>query len=358
MPLTPTVKLAGPALVTRTSAHVVRQTDVTIVEESLPLFDAGSPPPEIVAVLVTLGAAAAAGRTVSVIALALVPPAAITVALVQTMRVPPTTLSPAAGVFAVHVQPVPAAETNVRPAGRLSVTVYVPTVGALPSVLLTAIVYAPFTPTAKVEFAVLVICRSGLGVTVTLAWSSSPATLLPGVESGSALSAYETCAVLILAPTVVTLALIVRVALAPLFITPTSQMPVPEVYEPCDGTAEANVSPAGRRSSTRTSVLVVGPLLVTVTVKLTVVPGVRLLAVLVRLMSETRPGAVARSPNAGAPVALGSAVAASVVVLTWYSVALGEVTRRPLRSKAQPVMFAGRPVTAPSSVTTPAGVTV
>ena len=135
----PTVKLAGPALVTRMSGQVARHTAVVMVDVLLPLLAAGSAPPDTVAVLVTLGAAPAAGRTVSVIALALAAPAAITVALVHTMRVPPTTLSPAAGVLAAQVQPVPAAETNVRPAGRLSATVYVPAVARLPRVLLTAI---------------------------------------------------------------------------------------------------------------------------------------------------------------------------------------------------------------------------
>ena len=157
---------------------------------------------------------------------------------------------------------------------------------------------------------------------------------------------------------VVTVALMVRVTLAPLFIRPICHTPVPDVYVPCDGTAETNVSPAGSRSVTRTPVVKSGPLLVTVMVKVTAFPGVTLLAVIARLRSDVLPGAVPRSPNAVAPVATGRMVEASVVVLTWYSVAAGEVTRRPLRSKAQPVMFPGRPVTLPSRVTTPVVVIV
>ena len=58
-------------------------TAVTAVLELLALLEAGSPPPETVAVFDTLGAAAAAGRTVTVMVSVLVAPAAITTLFVQ-----------------------------------------------------------------------------------------------------------------------------------------------------------------------------------------------------------------------------------------------------------------------------------
>jgi hypothetical protein len=100
----------------------VTNTLVTSLAELLPLLPAGSLPPAIVTVLVLLGSAGAVTATVRVIALPWVL-AAMDVALVQTMREPPTTLSPATGTFTPHVHPVPAAETKVIPAGRLSAMV-------------------------------------------------------------------------------------------------------------------------------------------------------------------------------------------------------------------------------------------
>ena len=61
-----------------------------VVDELLPLLQAGSPPPEIVAELVTDGNAAGATTTVTVIGLGLVAPAAMTVALVHVAVLLPT----------------------------------------------------------------------------------------------------------------------------------------------------------------------------------------------------------------------------------------------------------------------------
>ena len=121
MPLVPTVKLPLCDFVSERSG--AKTTVIRLALVLLPVNAGASVGWLIVATLVTLGAAAAATATVSVMLLGLVPAAAMTVALVHAMRVPPTTLSPAAGTFAVQVQPVPAAETKVSPAGRLSATV-------------------------------------------------------------------------------------------------------------------------------------------------------------------------------------------------------------------------------------------
>ena len=114
--LTPTVRLATDnVLLTTRSGHVVAQTAVVIVLLLLPLLAAGSLPPDTVAMLVTLGTAAAPGNTVKVIRLGLVPPAAIAALLVQESCV---------AVEDVQVQPVPlGVPTIVSPLGILSITV-------------------------------------------------------------------------------------------------------------------------------------------------------------------------------------------------------------------------------------------
>src|SRR5436305_1601590 len=117
--------LAGPVLVTvRSNALTVVATEKLL----LPWLPAGSLVGGVVmaTVLVTLGAAAGATATWKVIAFGLLPPAAMTVLLEHTTRPPPTMLSPATGVLAVHVQPVPEGTTAiVRPVGSVSVIVYV-----------------------------------------------------------------------------------------------------------------------------------------------------------------------------------------------------------------------------------------
>src|SRR5437764_1334736 len=68
---------------------------------------------------------------------------------------------------------------------------------------------------------------------------------------------------------------------------PTLHAPVPAMYVPWLGVAETNVRPAGNRSWTTTFVAESGPLLVRVTVKVTVSPtlGVALLTVLLTATS-------------------------------------------------------------------------
>ena len=63
------------------------------------------------------------------------------------------------------------------------------------------------------------------GLIVSASRSSSVETLLPGVESGSNWSLALTCAVFVLVPVLATVAVICSVALAPLLIEPTVQMP-------------------------------------------------------------------------------------------------------------------------------------
>ena len=111
-------------------------TPLTVVgslAELLPLFEAGSLPPEMLATFVTDGNAAGATTTVTVIGLGLVAPAAMTVELVQVAVLLPTTV-------VEQFQPVPVGSAAmVKPAGRLSVTVIVPLVAALPALLAVSV---------------------------------------------------------------------------------------------------------------------------------------------------------------------------------------------------------------------------
>ena len=96
----PTVRGVGNTLLLtiRSGQPPAVQTGVTIVLPLLPLLEGGSPPPETVAVLATLGVAATVGSTVRVIGLGLVAPAAIGVLLVQISCV---------AVEVAQFQPVP-----------------------------------------------------------------------------------------------------------------------------------------------------------------------------------------------------------------------------------------------------------
>src|SRR5690606_18242818 len=94
--------------------------------------------------------------------------------------------------------------------------------------LRTTTVNVTSSPTFAVElFTVFVSDKSAtLGTTCTLAWSSSPGLLLPGVESTSYSFDFQTCAVFVLVPDEVTVATIVKVAVAPGANAPTSHTPV------------------------------------------------------------------------------------------------------------------------------------
>ena len=155
---------APTVLLGRRSGHDEVHTVVVMVLALLPLFEAGSLPPETDAVLLTLPITpkAADTSTLKVIGLALVVPALITVLLVQLNCV---------RVDAAQFQPVPAGvPLMVRPEGMVSVTVMVPLVFALPNRLLTVSVYVPpGLLTTKVLAAAFTICKSGLRVMVTLA---------------------------------------------------------------------------------------------------------------------------------------------------------------------------------------------
>ncbi len=110
-------------------------------------------------------------------------------------------------------------------------------------------------------------------ITLTELWSSSPATLLLGFESGSGWSTAVTWARLVIVPFPVTRAAICRLALLPLLTTPTLQRPVVLLYAPCEGDEPRNVSPLGNRSVTEMFVAAPGPSFRRFSVKLTVPSG-------------------------------------------------------------------------------------
>jgi hypothetical protein len=82
----------------------------------------------------------------------------------------------------------------------------------------------------------------------------------------------DAVAVFVTGRCVVTVAAIAAVAVAAFASPPMIQTPEPALYEPCDGDAETNAVPAGNGSVTATLLAVSGPLLVTVTVKVTLPP--------------------------------------------------------------------------------------
>src|SRR5207244_686676 len=145
-------------------------------------------------------------------------------------------------------------------AGRGSLTV-TPVAVSMPAalLLLTVMVKVTLLPTLGVAlFTVLVKDRSICWPsTPTLAWSSSPALLLLGVESTSGWVALATCAVLVRATALLTVAVMVRVALAP-GARPLArvQMPVPLLYEPLALPSRRTSDLAGRGSLTVTPVAV------------------------------------------------------------------------------------------------------
>ena len=70
---------------------------------------------------------------------------------------------------------------------------------------------------------------------------------------------------LVTVPACVTRAVIVNPALSPLASRPTVQRPVAESYEPCEGPADSNASPADNTSVTPMPVAGLGPWFATIT---------------------------------------------------------------------------------------------
>ena len=156
------------------------------------------------------------------------------------------------------------ADTKVRPAGSRSANVtFVAVDGPL---LLTVTVKVTVLPTPGVALStVFVIARSACcGVTAALAELFA--------TFGSDWSACVIAAVLVCAAGDTTVAESARLAEPRLAIEPTVHTPVAGTYVPCYGVAETNVRPAGKMSVAVTFVAAVGPLLVTITVKVTVSP--------------------------------------------------------------------------------------
>src|SRR3954462_5737835 len=79
-------------------------------------------------------------------------------------------------------------------------------------------------------------------------------------------------AVLVCAPGLITMAWIARVAFVLPGRVPTLHRPVPLLYDPWLGVAVTKRSPLGSRSAIATLVAASGPLLLSVTVKVTVSP--------------------------------------------------------------------------------------
>jgi hypothetical protein len=172
-------------------------------------------------------------------------PAAMLVALVHV------TVWPAAP----HVQPVPLAEANVRPAGSVSIAAIVPEVATLP-VLPTAIVYVPVAPIVKFPVCVFVTESAGapeivVGSFATGAFAAPPplAVAVFVSEPGAVVEGTVTFSVIDgKAPAAATAAVVVHVTTCN---AAAHVQPVP--------VADANVRPTGSVSTTVVVPKVVAP---------------------------------------------------------------------------------------------------
>ena len=148
---TPTVKLAAEAVLVRVSCGASTGVGPAVLVQRASAGQVGSPPPETVAVLVTLGVAASVG--VTGITNEVLPPAARPAATVQ-VTVWPAAEQPAGSV------------PMVRPAGIVSVIVDTAVVAAVP-VLLSCSVYDAGTPTTKLAAEAVLVrvsCGASTGV--------------------------------------------------------------------------------------------------------------------------------------------------------------------------------------------------
>lgn len=83
-------------------------------------------------------------------------------------------------VFKVQLHPVPMMAVAVKPAGKASVTVTVPTVAPPPTLLVVNVNVAAVSPGEKVQVCVFAIVRSGRAITRTEAVAVLPVS--PFVE--------------------------------------------------------------------------------------------------------------------------------------------------------------------------------
>ena len=140
------------------------------------------------------------------------------------------------------------------------------------------------------------------GVAVSTVFVTAKSASRPSTDADAELSADvgsnvadETIAVFVRAVGTVTVAMMLNVALVPLARLPTVH--VPDAYVPVDGVALTSDNPAGSASATETACAVSGPLLLTVTVNVTLAPtdGVALLTVFVTARSASRASTVAEA---------------------------------------------------------------
>ncbi len=116
--------------------------------------------------------------------------------------------------------------TNVSPCGSWSVTVT--PLAVLGPELFTFKVNVTGWPTVRLGLLIVLLKdrSASCGVSVMLLWSSSPALLLLGVESGSRWSEAETWAVLVMAVVPTTVVVTCRMAVVLAGTLPTVQMPL------------------------------------------------------------------------------------------------------------------------------------
>jgi len=126
---------------------------LTMTVESVFVDVEPAPPPDAVALFNTVAAGPTTFTTSEIVGD--VAPLAIGVVVVHVTTWPE----------ALHVQPVPVAEANVKPVGSVSVSVRVPVVGDVP-LLVTLSVYVPVAPMTKFPLWDPVAVKAGAPLTV------------------------------------------------------------------------------------------------------------------------------------------------------------------------------------------------
>ena len=169
------------------------------------------------------------------------------------------------------------ADCRVSPAGRTSATLTLAAVSG--PLLVTPIVNVTLPLSAGVAVSTVFVTATSACGTSTVA----PSALLPALGSNVVADAI---AVLVIGVVAVTVATMSSVAEAPLASVPRVHRPA--AYAPADGVADTSVRPAGSASASDTLCAPSGPLLVTVTTKVTLLfnGGVASLTVFVTARSE------------------------------------------------------------------------
>jgi hypothetical protein len=178
--------------------------------------------------------------------------------------------------FAGQLEPALAVQVQVTPlrlAGMMSLTLA--SIAVSGPALRTVIVYVTSDPaTLEVALFVFVMLRSLTGAPkVMLEMSSSPIAAFPGMLSGSGVPLEAISAVFLIGPLLVTITVNVSVALEFVGTLEIVHAPVLALYAPALTALDCRLRPVGRSSEMLTFTASLGPALFRRIVKVTLAPG-------------------------------------------------------------------------------------